>query len=140
MASFLIRRVNSPLCTSIKARPVFRKHIPRIKGTQGSGSKSTTTKSAGKWNIPTFTLTSLAIPIGLETDRSASSRVMQVGVSSGSDNSFHTESGMRLGIGALTGAAMGSETRVSDWVTAGSVPDPEDEAMLELMNLDIISV
>nr|GFC73738.1 hypothetical protein [Tanacetum cinerariifolium] len=77
-------------------RPVFRKHLPRIKGTQGSGSKSTTTKSTGKWNIPTFTLTSLAIPIGLETERSASSRVMQVGVSSGSDNSFYTKSGMRF--------------------------------------------
>nr|GEW16029.1 hypothetical protein [Tanacetum cinerariifolium] len=79
-----------------RARPVFRKHLPRIKGTRGSGSKSTTTKSAGKWNIPTFTLTSLAIPIGLETERSASSRVMQVGVNFGSDNSFHTESGMRF--------------------------------------------
>nr|GFC43666.1 hypothetical protein [Tanacetum cinerariifolium] len=96
MASFPIRRVNSPLCTSIRARPVFKKHLPRIKGTQGSGSKSTTTKSAGKWNIPTLTETSLAIPIGLETERSASSRVMQVGVSFGSDNSFHTESGMRF--------------------------------------------
>nr|GFD04626.1 hypothetical protein [Tanacetum cinerariifolium] len=76
--------------------------------------------------------------------------------------------GFKLGIGALTGAAMGSETGVSDWVTGwivgplyatslrvvipfrsslglvtvlpGSVPDPKDEAMLELMNLDIISV
>nr|GFB96617.1 hypothetical protein [Tanacetum cinerariifolium] len=106
--------------------------------------------------------------------------------------------GFKLGIGALTGAAMGSETEVLDWVTGGwtcavlcglgvctgsffasvpcltsldgvgmdgplyatplqvvipfrssfglvtvlpgRVPDPEDEAMLELMNLDIISV
>nr|GEV20806.1 retrovirus-related Pol polyprotein from transposon TNT 1-94 [Tanacetum cinerariifolium] len=45
---------------------------------RGSGSKSTTTKSAGKWNTPTFTETSLAILIVLETKRSASSRVMQV--------------------------------------------------------------
>nr|GFC82305.1 hypothetical protein [Tanacetum cinerariifolium] len=66
--------------------------------------------------------------------------------------------GFKLGIDALTGAAMGSKTGVSDWATPlrvvipfrsslglvtvlpGSVPDPEDEAMLELMNLDIISV
>nr|GFB65824.1 hypothetical protein [Tanacetum cinerariifolium] len=48
--------------------------------------------------------------------------------------------GFKLGIGVLTGAAMGSETGVSDWVTGGSVPDSKDEAMLELMNLDIISV
>nr|GFA59294.1 reverse transcriptase domain-containing protein [Tanacetum cinerariifolium] len=52
MASFLIQRVSSPLCTSIRARPVFKKHLSRIKGTRGSGSKSTTTKSAGKWNTP----------------------------------------------------------------------------------------
>nr|GEX47239.1 hypothetical protein [Tanacetum cinerariifolium] len=76
--------------------------------------------------------------------------------------------GFKLGIGALTGAAMDSETEVSDWVIegwtcagvctwsfvtlvpslttldgvgiVGSIPDPEDEAILELMNLDIISV
>nr|GEW07006.1 putative reverse transcriptase domain-containing protein [Tanacetum cinerariifolium] len=28
-------RVSSPLCTSIRARPVFKKHLPRIKGTRG---------------------------------------------------------------------------------------------------------
>nr|GEY70764.1 reverse transcriptase domain-containing protein [Tanacetum cinerariifolium] len=55
------------------------KYLPRIKGTRGSGSKSMTTKSVGKWNTPTLTKTSLAIPIGLETERSISSRVMQVG-------------------------------------------------------------
>nr|GFC30354.1 hypothetical protein [Tanacetum cinerariifolium]GFC31576.1 hypothetical protein [Tanacetum cinerariifolium] len=70
--------VSSPLCTSIRARPVFKKQLPRIKWTQGSGSKSTTTKSAGNWNTPTLTETSLAMPIGLENERFASSRVMQV--------------------------------------------------------------
>nr|GFC57806.1 hypothetical protein [Tanacetum cinerariifolium] len=39
---------------------------------------------------------SLAIPTGLDSVRSASSRVMQVGVSLGSKSPFHTESGMRL--------------------------------------------
>nr|GEY26947.1 hypothetical protein [Tanacetum cinerariifolium] len=55
------------------------KHLLRINGTQGSGSKSTTTKSAGKWKTPTLNETSLAIPIGLETERSASSSVIHVG-------------------------------------------------------------
>nr|GFC37260.1 hypothetical protein [Tanacetum cinerariifolium] len=45
--------------------------------------------------------------------------------------------GFKLGIGALTGATTGSETEAGD---SGSVPDPEDEAILALTNLDIISV
>nr|GFD21969.1 hypothetical protein [Tanacetum cinerariifolium] len=61
-----------------------------------SGSKSTTTKSAGKWKTPTLNGTSLAIPISLETERSASSRVIQVGVCSGSESASHTENGMRF--------------------------------------------
>ncbi|GKA31844.1 hypothetical protein Tco_0718211 [Tanacetum coccineum] len=44
-----------------------------------------TTKSAGKWNFPTLTKTSSAIPDGLVVDRSASSRIIRVGVSSGSE-------------------------------------------------------
>ncbi|GKF65197.1 hypothetical protein Tco_0191714, partial [Tanacetum coccineum] len=80
MASFPTRRVNSPSYTSIKARLVLRKHLPRIRGTRGSGLKSTTTKSAGNWNTPTLTLTSLAISIGHEIERSASSSVMHVEV------------------------------------------------------------
>nr|GFB04834.1 hypothetical protein [Tanacetum cinerariifolium] len=43
-------------------------------------SKSTTTKSAWKWKNPTLNKTSLAILIGLETERSASSSVMHVGI------------------------------------------------------------
>ncbi|GJY48400.1 hypothetical protein Tco_0438356 [Tanacetum coccineum] len=31
----LVASFNSPLCTSIKARLVFKKHLPRIKGTRG---------------------------------------------------------------------------------------------------------
>nr|GFB51302.1 hypothetical protein [Tanacetum cinerariifolium] len=111
---------------------------------------------------------------------------------------YNRSSSSMLGIGALTGATMGSKIGVSDWVTGGwtyavlyglvvctgsffasvpclttldgvgmvgplyatplrvvipfrssfglvtvlpgSLPDPEDEAMLELMNLDIIFV
>nr|GFB05029.1 hypothetical protein [Tanacetum cinerariifolium] len=45
MASLPTRRVNSPSNTSIRALPVLRNDLPRIKGTQGSASKSTTTKS-----------------------------------------------------------------------------------------------
>ncbi|GJW17088.1 hypothetical protein Tco_0024524 [Tanacetum coccineum] len=41
-------------------------------------------------------VTSSAIPIGSEIDRSASSSVMQVGVSSGRERFFHTEYGIRL--------------------------------------------
>ncbi|GJS41975.1 hypothetical protein Tco_0567018 [Tanacetum coccineum] len=89
MVSFPTLRVNSPSYTSIKAQLVLRKHLPRIRGTRGSGSKSTTTKSAGNWNTPTLTLTSLAIPIGREIERSASSSVMHVGVKSGRLRFFH---------------------------------------------------
>ncbi|GJW98276.1 hypothetical protein Tco_0180084 [Tanacetum coccineum] len=95
MASLPTRRVISPSCTSINARLVFRKHLPRIRGTRGSGSNSTTTKSAGNWNFPTNTRTSLAIPIGVVIERSASSSVMHVGVSSERERSFHTEYGIR---------------------------------------------
>nr|GFC92931.1 reverse transcriptase domain-containing protein [Tanacetum cinerariifolium] len=52
------------------------KDLPRISRTRGSASKLTTTKSAGKWNVPTFTKTSSVIPTGLEIERSASSRVI----------------------------------------------------------------
>nr|GFD35319.1 hypothetical protein [Tanacetum cinerariifolium] len=45
---------------------------------------------AGKWKTPTLNETSLAIPIGLETERSAGSSVMHVGVSSGSKSPSHT--------------------------------------------------
>ncbi|GJV12798.1 hypothetical protein Tco_1354339 [Tanacetum coccineum] len=68
----------------------------RIRGTRGSGSNSTTTKSAGNWNFPTNTRTSLAIPIGVVIERSASSSVMHVGVSSERERSFYTEYGIRL--------------------------------------------
>ncbi|GJW95714.1 hypothetical protein Tco_0175386 [Tanacetum coccineum] len=89
--------LTSPSYTSIKARLVLRKHLPRIRGTRGSGSKSTTTKSAGNWNTPTLTLTSLAIPIGREIERSASSSVHAiVGVRFGRLSFFHTENGMRF--------------------------------------------
>ncbi|GJQ96667.1 hypothetical protein Tco_0007806 [Tanacetum coccineum] len=60
----------------------------RIRGTRGSGSNSTTTKSAGNWNFPTNTRTSLAIPIGVVIERSASSSVMHVGVSSEREISY----------------------------------------------------
>nr|GEW32544.1 hypothetical protein [Tanacetum cinerariifolium] len=72
------------------------KHLPRIKGTRGSGSKSTTTKSVGKWKTPTLNETSFAIPSGLETERFASSSVIYVGVCLGSESPSHTESGMRF--------------------------------------------
>nr|GEZ97985.1 reverse transcriptase domain-containing protein [Tanacetum cinerariifolium] len=77
-----------------KARPVFKKDLPRISGTRGSVSKSTTTKSAEKWNFPTFTKTSSPTPTGREIDRSASSRVIHVVDSSGRESIFHTDNGM----------------------------------------------
>nr|GFB45811.1 hypothetical protein [Tanacetum cinerariifolium] len=55
-----------------------------------------TTKSAGKWNFPTFMKTSLATPISLEIDRSASSRVIKVGVSLGRESLFQTDNGIRF--------------------------------------------
>ncbi|GJT83649.1 hypothetical protein Tco_1057991 [Tanacetum coccineum] len=59
----------------------FKHLATRSKGTEGGwvGSKSTTTKSAGNWNIPTIRRTSLAILIGSVIEQSASSNVMQVG-------------------------------------------------------------
>ncbi|GKG26350.1 hypothetical protein Tco_0399496, partial [Tanacetum coccineum] len=96
MAALPTRRVISPSYTFINARLVFKKLLPRIKGTRGSGSKSTTTKSAGNWNFSTIKRTSLAIPIGSVIERSANSSVMQVEVSSGRERSFQTEYGIRL--------------------------------------------
>nr|GFC14762.1 hypothetical protein [Tanacetum cinerariifolium] len=96
MASLLIRRVSSPSKTSIKAFSVLRKDLPRIRGTRRLASKSTTTKSAGKWNFPTFTKTSSATQISREINRSASLRVIKVGVSSGRESLFHTDNGMRF--------------------------------------------
>nr|GFB65891.1 hypothetical protein [Tanacetum cinerariifolium] len=169
MASFSIRRVSSPLCTSIRAPPVFKKHLSRIKGTRGSGSKSTTTKSAGKWNTLTLTETSLAIPIGLETERSASLRVMQVGVSSGSESPSHTKSGMRFMLAprlakAKHSSILGNSQGIRNlpgspsflaplqvvipfkssfglvMVLLGSVPDLEDETELGKPELDKLEV
>nr|GFC07964.1 hypothetical protein [Tanacetum cinerariifolium] len=77
-------------------RILFANNVNFVCWDSGSGSKSTTTKSAGKWNTPTLNETSLAIPIGLETKRSASSRVMQVEVSFGSESASHTKNGMRF--------------------------------------------
>nr|GEX47628.1 reverse transcriptase domain-containing protein [Tanacetum cinerariifolium] len=87
-------RVSSPLNTSIKALSDLRKDLLRIRGTRGSASKSTTTKSAGKWNVPTLTKTSSATPAEREFKRSASLRVIHVGDSSGSESLLHTDNGM----------------------------------------------
>ncbi|GJX49347.1 hypothetical protein Tco_0276192 [Tanacetum coccineum] len=54
-----------------------------------------TTKSV-EMNFPTIKRTSLAIPIGSVIEWSASSSVMQVGVSSGRERSFQMEYGIRL--------------------------------------------
>nr|GFB62678.1 reverse transcriptase domain-containing protein [Tanacetum cinerariifolium] len=94
-------------------------YLSRIKGTWGSGSKSTTTKSAGKWNIPTFTLTSFAIPTGLDSVRSANSRVMQVGVSSGNQ----TES-KPVGIAKDVKVKLGMFHFPADFVVVDFEPDP----------------
>nr|GFB94857.1 reverse transcriptase domain-containing protein [Tanacetum cinerariifolium] len=48
IASLPTRRVKSPSNTSIRALSVLRNDLIRIKGTQGSASKSMTTKSVGK--------------------------------------------------------------------------------------------
>nr|GFA70191.1 reverse transcriptase domain-containing protein [Tanacetum cinerariifolium] len=45
-----------------------------MRGTRGSTSKSTTTKSVGKRNFPTLMKTTSATPLGLVMDRSANSR------------------------------------------------------------------
>nr|GEZ80257.1 hypothetical protein [Tanacetum cinerariifolium] len=96
-------RVNSPSKISIKALLVLRKDLPRIRGTRGSASKSTTTKSVGKWIVPTLTKTSSATSTGREIERSTSSRVIHVGDSSGRESLFHNDNGMRFML-ALTSA------------------------------------
>nr|GFA89106.1 reverse transcriptase domain-containing protein [Tanacetum cinerariifolium] len=53
-------------------------------------------KSAGKWNVPTFTKTSSTTPTGREIERSAISRVIHVGDSSGRESLFHTDNGIRF--------------------------------------------
>nr|GFA43751.1 reverse transcriptase domain-containing protein [Tanacetum cinerariifolium] len=89
------RVISSPY-TSIKARSVLKKDLPRIRGTLGSASKSATTKSVGKWNFPTLTKMSSATPLGRVMDLSADSRVIRVGVSSGRESFFHMDKGIRL--------------------------------------------
>nr|GEV13895.1 hypothetical protein [Tanacetum cinerariifolium] len=96
MASLPTQRVSSPSKTSIKPLSVLRKDLPRIRGTRGSTSKSTTTKSAWKWNVPTFRKTSSATPTGREIKRSTSSRVIHVGDSSGRESFLHIDNGMRF--------------------------------------------
>nr|GFC47662.1 hypothetical protein [Tanacetum cinerariifolium] len=92
---------------------------------------------------------SLAIPIGLETERSASSRVIQVGVSSGSESPSHTESRMRFILAprsanarysSIPGNSQGMRNLPGSPNFLGSVPDPDDEAALALTSLDTISV
>nr|GFA53096.1 reverse transcriptase domain-containing protein [Tanacetum cinerariifolium] len=80
----------------IKALPVFRKDLMRISGIRGSASKSTTTKSAGKWNFPTFMKKSSTTPTGREIEWSACSKVIHVGDNSGRESLFHTDNGMRF--------------------------------------------
>nr|GFC01827.1 hypothetical protein [Tanacetum cinerariifolium] len=87
---------SSPSKTSIKALLVFRKDLLIIRGTRESKSNSMTTKSAKKWNVPTLTKTSSATPTGREIKRSASSRVIHIGDSSGRESLFHTDNGMRF--------------------------------------------
>nr|GFC94328.1 hypothetical protein [Tanacetum cinerariifolium] len=94
-SSFTLRVISSPY-TSIKARPVLKNDLPKIRGTLGSASKLTTTKSVGKWNFPTLTNTSSVTPLGQAIDLSSSSRVIRVGVSSGSESFFQIDKGMRL--------------------------------------------
>nr|GFB19255.1 integrase, catalytic region, zinc finger, CCHC-type, peptidase aspartic, catalytic [Tanacetum cinerariifolium] len=54
------------------------------------------TKFVGKWNFPTLTNTSLETPLGRVIDLSASSRVIRVGVSSGSESFFQIDKAIRL--------------------------------------------
>nr|GFC74516.1 hypothetical protein [Tanacetum cinerariifolium] len=54
---------------SIRARAVLKNGLPKIRGTLGSLSWSTTTKLAGDVNLPTGTKTSLAIPSGVQIAR-----------------------------------------------------------------------
>nr|GFB66275.1 hypothetical protein [Tanacetum cinerariifolium] len=108
MTSLPTRRVSSPSNTPIKALPVLRKDLPRIRGTQGSASQSTTMKSVGKWNVPTLTKTSSATPTERDIERSTSLRVIHIGDSSGRDSLFHTYNGMRFMLAPRSARAMHS--------------------------------
>nr|GFB96441.1 hypothetical protein [Tanacetum cinerariifolium] len=70
-------------------------------------------------------------------ERSASSRVIQVRVSSGSESPFHTENGMRFILAPRSANARHSSIPEN---SQGSVPDPDDELALALTSLDTISV
>ncbi|GJT94325.1 hypothetical protein Tco_1083170 [Tanacetum coccineum] len=50
----------------------------------------------GKKNVPTFTKTSSAMPVGVEIVRSASSRIIRVLVKAGRLSSFQMERGIRI--------------------------------------------
>nr|GEW18499.1 hypothetical protein [Tanacetum cinerariifolium] len=102
----------------------------RIRGTRGSASKLTTTKSAEKWNIPTFTKTSSATPIGREIDRSANSRVIKDGKVtrdeklSGLPQLFWLRALTGAATGSMIEATMGSEFGIGILVlTAGGGED-----------------
>nr|GEW05410.1 reverse transcriptase domain-containing protein [Tanacetum cinerariifolium] len=159
------RGVNSPSKTSIKSLPILRKDLPRIRGSRGSVSKSTTTKLAGKWNVPTLTKTSSATPTGREIERSASLRVIHVGDSSGRESLFHTDNVMRFMLAPRSARAKHSSILEKShgmknspgspsfsvplrvvipfkssfglvMVLPGRVPEPEDEAEEEVIELD----
>ncbi|GKB57228.1 hypothetical protein Tco_0913414 [Tanacetum coccineum] len=51
-----------------------------MRGTRGSDSKSTTTKSVGKWKFPTLTKISSATPLGRVIDRKLLIEVANLGI------------------------------------------------------------
>src|ERR1044072_5468901 len=71
-----------PSSISIKALPVARKGLPKMRGTLVYSSISNTTKSTGNINLSTLTSTSSIIPYGLLMDLSANCSVIIVGVTS----------------------------------------------------------
>ena len=90
------RNSSFPSWTSIKALPVAKKGLPRMRGTSLSSSMSSTMKSTGKISLSTFTRTSSMMPLGCLMDRSASCSDTMVGFTSPTPSFLKIERGIRF--------------------------------------------
>nr|GFB82583.1 hypothetical protein [Tanacetum cinerariifolium] len=92
------------------------------------------TKSVGNVNLPTGTKISLAIPMGVQIARLASSSVIWVGISSGKPNFFQTDSGIKLMLAPKSARAL----HLSSLDTSSYSNQPQRESV-NLINIFNVS-